>query len=124
MAAGGIQDEATGMASRHDDPHDPGLRKEPEIGEALGRIARERSWPVRPHPPLRGTARAAFRAGFMGLVRFFARASRDEDQAPAWSLISSTVTSAVEIMSFTSSHSRTVWMSRMPVPRLATTNPR
>ena len=46
MAAGGIQDEATGMASRHDDPHDPGLRKEPEIGEALGRIARERSWPA------------------------------------------------------------------------------
>ncbi len=34
------------MASKHDDPHDSGLRKEPEIGEALGRIAREGGWPA------------------------------------------------------------------------------
>lgn len=47
MVGGGrVHEEATEMASKHDDPHDPGLRKEPEIGEALGRIARERGWPA------------------------------------------------------------------------------
>lgn len=34
------------MASKHDDPHNPGLRKEPEIAEALERIATERGWPA------------------------------------------------------------------------------